>query len=152
MDNIKQRMSDANKAVLKAYVQLICLVVEALGANAKQFSKKILPPMLQSLADKQSLVRADVVTAMDKWAEHCGAELIISIGGPMVSQENPELRTEMLGWILKNKDSIKLCPADALKEIIKPLVECLSDKTPAIRNLAEETISYIMPLTGYPAF
>lgn len=35
MDNIKQRMTDPNKAVLKAYVQLICIVVEALGSNAK---------------------------------------------------------------------------------------------------------------------
>ena len=57
MDCIKQRMVDPNKAVLKAYVQLICVVVEALGTNAKQFAKKILPPMLQNLADKQTLVR-----------------------------------------------------------------------------------------------
>ncbi len=143
-------MSDSNKAVLKAYVQLICILVEALGPNAKQFSKKILPPMLQNLSDKQSLVRADVVLAMDKWAEHCGPELIISIGGPMVSTDNPELRTEMFNWIIKNKDSIKLCGPDALKELTKPLVECLSDKTPAIRNLSEEVICTVMPLTGYP--
>jgi cytoskeleton-associated protein 5 len=108
--------------------------------------------MLSNLSDKQSLVRADVVTAMDKWAEQCGAELIISQGGPMVTQDNPELRTEMLTWILKNKDAIKLCQADALKEMTKPLVDCLSDKTPAIRNLAEEVITLVMALTGYPAF
>jgi hypothetical protein len=35
MDCIKQRFKDANKAVVKAYVQLICLVVDALGPNAK---------------------------------------------------------------------------------------------------------------------
>lgn len=35
MDNIKQKMVDPNKAVVKAYIQLICLVVEALGPNAK---------------------------------------------------------------------------------------------------------------------
>ena len=35
MDKIKQRMTDANKAVCKAYMQLICLLVEALGTNAK---------------------------------------------------------------------------------------------------------------------
>jgi len=28
-------MTDANKAVCKAFIQLICLLVEALGANAK---------------------------------------------------------------------------------------------------------------------
>jgi hypothetical protein len=108
--------------------------------------------MLQNLADKQSLVRADVITAMDKWAEQCGAELVISLGGPTVSLENPELRTEMLGWIIKNKEAIKLCPAEALKEMTKPLVECLSDKAPAIRTAAEEVICSVMPLTGFPAF
>lgn len=98
------------------------------------------------------MVRQDAVAAMDKWAEHCGAELVITLGGPMVTQDNPELRTEMLTWIIKNKDSIKLCTPDALKEMTKPLVECLTDKTPAIRNFGEEVICAVMPLTGYPQF
>ncbi len=108
--------------------------------------------MLQNLADKQSLVRADVVTAMEKWAEHCGADLVITIGGPMVSQENPELRTEMLGWVIKNKESLKQCTPDVHKELVKPFVECLSDKTPSIRNSAEELICSLMPLAGYGPF
>ena len=52
IDNMKQRMSDPNKSVLKSYIQLIALLVEALGAAAKQFSKKLLPSILQNLADK----------------------------------------------------------------------------------------------------
>jgi len=70
----------------------------------------------------------------------------------MVSQDNPELRTEMLGWINRNKDAIKLVAIDSLKECCKPLVECLTDKTPAIRAAADEVITNVMPLTGYPAF
>jgi cytoskeleton-associated protein 5 len=108
--------------------------------------------MMENLADKQSLVRADVVAAMDRWASECGAELIITIGGPTVSLDNPELRSEMLQWIIKNKDSIKLCTPEALKDLCKPLVECLTDKTPAIRNFADEVMSNVMPLTGYAPF
>ena len=52
MDNMKQRMADPNKAVLKSYVQLMRVVVEALGPAAKQYSKKVLGPMLNNLADK----------------------------------------------------------------------------------------------------
>ena len=37
MDNVKQRMSDPNKAVLKCYIQLIGSLGEALGPAAKQF-------------------------------------------------------------------------------------------------------------------
>lgn len=50
------------------------LLVEALGSGSKQFTKKLLPALLPNLADKQSLVRADVVACADKWAEHIGAD------------------------------------------------------------------------------
>lgn len=64
-------------------------------------------------------MRGDVVVAMDKWAEHAGPEVIINIGGPLVSQENPELRTEMLKWIIKNKESLK---TSEVRDLVKPLV------------------------------
>jgi hypothetical protein len=87
---------------------------------------------------------------MDKWAEHAGPEVVIAIGGPLVITENPELRSEMLKWIIKNKESIK--KVVEIKDLVKPLVSCLNDKTPAIRNLAEECITNVMPITGYSAF
>jgi len=37
MDNMKQRMGDPNKAVLKSYIQLIGSLGEALGPAAKQY-------------------------------------------------------------------------------------------------------------------
>lgn len=86
---------------------------------------------------------------MNKWAEHVGPEVIINNVGPMLTQENPELRTEALKWILKQKDAIK---TSEVKDLVKALVSCLSDKTPAIRNMAEEVITCVMPITGYTAF
>ena len=41
--------------------------------------------MMQNLADKSTLVRADTVVAMDKWSETAGAEVVIAIGGPLLS-------------------------------------------------------------------
>ena len=35
MDMVKQRMKDPNKAVVKAYIQLIGLLVEALGSSSR---------------------------------------------------------------------------------------------------------------------
>ena len=86
---------------------------------------------------------------MDKWAENAGPEVIINFVCPMLIQENPELRTEALKWIIKNNESIK---NTELKELVKPLVSCLSDKTPAIRSLGDEVICHVMTLTGYPVF
>lgn len=149
MDNMKQRMGDPNKAVLKSYIQLIGSLGEALGPAAKQYQKKVLTPMLQNLSDKQTLVRQDIVASVDKWSEAIGPEAIINALGAIVVQDNPELRTEALSWIIKHKDSIKSAEN---KELIKPLVSCLSDKTPAIRSMAEQVITEVMPITGYAPF
>ena len=85
MDNMKQRMVDPNKAVLKSYIQLLGILAEALGPAAKQFQKKILPGMLATLADKQSLVRGDAIACMDKWAEHVAPEVIINNVVPLLT-------------------------------------------------------------------
>lgn len=86
---------------------------------------------------------------MDKWAEQVGPEIVINHVGALLVQENPELRNEALTWIIKNKDAIK---NTEVKELVKPMVSCLNDKSPGIRNMAEQIINDIMPLTGYPPF
>ena len=90
--------------------------------------------MLNNLTDKQALVRADVVSSMNKWGEHVGPEVVINNTIPMLIQENPELRDEALKWIIKNKEALKTCDT---KDFPKPLISCLSDKVPAVRNMAE---------------
>jgi len=44
-------------------------MAEAIGPAVKTFIKKCFIPMLNNLSDKQSLVRADVIASIDKWAE-----------------------------------------------------------------------------------
>jgi len=63
--------------------------------------------------------------------------------------ENPEGRTESFTWIAANKEAI---PRADCKELIKPLVSCLTDKSKAIRTSAEEIISEVMPIVGYNEF
>jgi hypothetical protein len=127
-------MGDPNKGVLRKYIQLMTSVVEALGSHSKNYSKILLPPLLNNLADKNGLLRGDVVLCADKWGEHIGADKVINYMSPLLMTENPELRTEVFTWILKNKDFIKTIDA---KEIVKPLVTCLSDKSGNIRGMAE---------------
>ena len=45
-DHMKQRMTDSNKAVLKCFLGLLGIFAEALGSGAKQFTKKLLPPII----------------------------------------------------------------------------------------------------------
>lgn len=146
MDAMKQGMKDPNKAVVKVYINLLGLLADAIGSSISQFTKKCFVPMLNNITDKQSLVRADVISAMNKWKEAMGAEKVINQLGPMLELENPEGRTECLKWISENKDG--LMDADG-GSLVKPLVLCLTDKSKAIREASESIILEVMPKTGY---
>jgi len=63
--------------------------------------------------------------------------------------ENPEMREEVLKWVLAHTDSIK----DAqFQTFVKPLIACLTDKSKQIRDQVEKLIMLVMPLTGYNEF
>jgi len=86
---------------------------------------------------------------VNKWSEAITPEFVINYLTVTIQTENPELRTEGLKWITENKDSIK--DADT-KEMIKPLIACLTDKSKAVREASENLIITVMPLVGYQAF
>ena len=105
--------------------------------------------MLANISDKNSLVRDVVIGTTNKWSDAISPEWIINYLAEKLTTENPELRTEGLKWITSNQESIK----DAeTKEMIKPLIACLTDKLKAIRDSAENLIMIVMPLVGYQAF
>jgi len=149
MDAMKNGMKDPNKAVVKVFINLLGLLAVAIGAPIKQYTKKCFVPMLNNISDKQSLVRADVVASMNKWAEAIGAEIIINHVATQLTVENPESRTEGLKWIDANSEAI---PKADVKEMVKPLIACLTDKSKAIREASENIIKEIMPIVGYPEF
>ena len=135
MNNIKIRLSDSNKSVLKAYVTTLGKLADALGPAIKNFSKLLLKPLLANLADKQALLRNEVMASIDKWTEASGGcEAVMNCVGSYVQAENPELRTELLQWALKNKEGLEKCEH---KSLVAPLVNCLQDKAPPIRGMAE---------------
>ena len=149
MEALKASMKEANKAVIKSNIQLLGALAEALGAPIKQYVKKCLVPMLFNLSDKQSLVRTDVVDAMNKWSEAIGPESIITWTCAQLESENPELREEGLKLIIAHKEGIKGADHTLM---VKPLVDCLLDKVSKIRSQAEEVIVDVMAFTGYEPF
>ncbi len=124
-------------------------LAEATGAALKLYTKKCLVPLIFNLSDKQSLVRNDVIECMNKWSEAIGPELVVQYTCSQVEIVNPELREEGLKWIVAHKEGIK--GADHTM-MVKPLVDCLLDKTAKIRLLAEEIIVEVMTFTGFEPF
>ena len=71
---------------------------------------------------------------MNKWADAIGPEKVINHLGEVIAVENPEARTEGLKWIALHESSV---PSSDTASLVKPLVACLTDKSKAIRELAE---------------
>jgi hypothetical protein len=149
MEALKGAMKEANKAVLKANISLLADLAEAMGPPIKAYTKKCFVPMLYNLSDKQSLVREEVISCMDKWAEAVGGSPVVTYACAQLEQENPELREEGLKWILAHKESVRGADHTLM---VKPLVDCLLDKVSKIRQQAEEIIVEVMSMTGFEPF
>ena len=92
MDKIKNNYKASNKAVLKQVILLMGSMAEATGQPIISYNKKNLKPLLAFLGDKAALMRADVITTVNKWAEAIGDEHIIANMCTYLPDGNPELR------------------------------------------------------------
>ena len=149
MEVMKNGLKEANKALLKANMQLLGDIAQATGAPMKQYFKKCCVPLLFNLSDKQSLVRDAVLEAMKKWEKAIGATPIVQQLVIQCETENPELRKYSLTWVIEHKDGIQGAEVELM---VKPLCVCLCDKDSKIRVQAEEIIVVVMQQTGFEPF
>ena len=146
---LKGRMNEPAKNLAKGFIALVGNLATALGSGFKQYIKIILQPLMWNLADKQAAIRNETIIAMNKLTEAAGFEIVFTGLGPLLEKDNPDLRAEVLNWILKNKTQLEKINTDFL---VKPLVEALQDRTKEIRVLAEKVVEIIIESTGYQAF
>jgi cytoskeleton-associated protein 5 len=142
------RLSDSNKSLVRSCLSLVKLFAEALGPECREFGRFIVPCLLSSLADKQTLVRQEALAAVDKWAQEGGAEVIIGNCYSFLQQDSPELRTELLQWLLNHKAD--LATTD-LSPFFPGVLACLQDRVSGIRAAAETLLGEIIEKTGFDA-
>ena len=149
MEQLKVNFKASNKAVLKQVILLMGSMAEATGQPIIKYKNKCFMPLLGFLADKAALMRADVIVTADKWSEAIGAEHVIQCMCTYLTDGNPEMRNECLKWICDNKAAIAKCDH---KEMVKPLIICMTDKSGPIRTMTEELIVVTMGYAGFSPF
>lgn len=143
------RIVDANKSLVRQSLLLSGKYAAALGSESKNFTRQLMPNILNCLGDKQNLLRADAVTAVNKWAEEAGTEIIINFMAVPLAVENPELRTELLTWLIEHKDKFKEVD---MKVFIQPTLSCLQDKSAGIRQKGELFFAEVVGIVGFESF
>ena len=134
---LKVRLSDPNKSLVRGFIAFVGKFATALGPNTKIFTKVLLPSLINTLSDKQILVRQDANITLDKFSAEIGSDSIINCALPLLVQESPELRIEIINWILKKSDAL---PKSDIKANITAILTSLQDKTKEIRNLTERLL------------
>jgi cytoskeleton-associated protein 5 len=143
------RINDPNKSLVRQCLLLTGKLAAALGMESKNFARHLLPPIISCLADKMNLLRQDAMTAINKWAEEAGTDIIIVHASAPLCIENPELRSELLGWLLEHKDKFK---ENDMKPYVQGTLACLQDKTAPIRVKAESLFEEIVKCIGFESF
>lgn len=143
------RIVDSNKSIARQALLLSSKLAKALGPDSKVFAKQLLPGIINSLADKQNLLRQDAMISINRWAEEAGADIVIVYSAGPLNTDNPELRSELLRWLLDHKGYFKDLD---MKSFITGTLACLQDRSAQIRTLAESFFSEIVEIVGFEAF
>jgi len=142
---LKTRLNENNKSQAKSFISFVGKFATALGPGAKVHAKVLVPELIRNLSDKQTAIRQEALSSLQKFMNEIGSVMIINSMFPLLNLESPEMRSEIMNWILRNPED--LAKAE-LKQNIAPLLNALQDKTKEIRALAEKVLEKCIAVTG----
>ena len=120
MNMIKSKLADGNKNLVKLILQLLTMLIVALGSGLKSFTKTLGVPLLSTLADKSSQLREEAQNCIEKWIKNYNYESLIVFVPPLLKNENFEMRSELMTILIKNKGTV--LSESMYKELINPLL------------------------------
>jgi hypothetical protein len=138
------RLNDPNKSLVRSCVNLIGDLGASLRSEGNSYSKCLVKALLSCLSDKQSLLRQDVLIAIDQWAGAVGLSKLMNSIANSLLQDSRELLEDMLSWLVTHKEI--LTPEDC-KTLLPSVVALLQNKTQSVRNTAEQLLSFLATKT-----
>ena len=141
-DLIKDKLNDGNQNLVKMILQLLAHLILALEGQIKTYYKNLVYPLLLKLSDKSKQIRDECLICVENWIKMQNFEIFaVYLPQLLISNENYEMRYEILNLLSKNKDLIKNNYQKVFfKELTKAFLICLQDKNATIRNMTEELI------------
>ena len=115
----------------------------------KPHSKTLLLPIISNLSDKQTLIRNEAMTALDKFSNVVGSDIIINCMVSYLTEDSIELRKSIILWILNNPEGFK---KSEIKNFVHPILHCLIDKNKEIRTITEKLLELAVEDIGTEPF
>jgi len=149
---LKARLGDSNKNLVTITLNICSTIASAMGPQVNRHLKVLGAGIFSTLADAKNTVRAAGIASLNAWHKEIG--LTPFIDGEVIfgalSTENPNLRTEVLGWLEEKLPSEKNLPKE-LVALVAPLYSCLEDRSGDVRKKAQAVVPLMMQHVGWDA-
>ena len=149
---LKARLGDSNKILVTTTLNICQTIATATGPNVKQHIEALGQGIINNFGDSKPQVRATAVSCATTWVEQCGLACFVQqeIFSDALKMENPNLRTELLGWLAEKLPNFKKLGPEL--NLCHPyLFSCLEDRNAEVRKKAGEALMPFMIHSSYEA-
>ncbi|KAJ7391009.1 hypothetical protein OS493_021029 [Desmophyllum pertusum] len=149
---LKARLGDSNKNLVTITLNICTTLATSMGPQINRHLRSLGAGIFSTLADAKNTVRAAGITSLNAWYKEIGLAPFIEgevIFGAL-STENPNLRTEVLGWLEEKLPAEKNLPS-SLVAIVAPLYSCLEDRSVDVRKKGQAVVPLMMQHVGWDA-
>lgn len=150
---LKVRLGDSNKNMVNTTLSILQTLANALGPHCKQHIRTVGPGITNCLGDSKVQLRAAALVTLNSWVDKSGLHPLVESEAlyDALKLENPNLRSELLGWLSEKLPNVKSLPSE-LKMCIPLLLTCLEDRNADVRKKANEAVVPFMIHVGYECY
>ena len=140
-------LDDSNFKITTVTLEILCLLVEKLGKNVKQFLKPLSSTLTKRMGDNKIVVRQAVMKVATKMMHSYSPKAVLSVICENLRHKNSKVRQETLNIIIS---ALLQFPSYAfdLASVCKMVAPTLTDSKRQVRQGALECLSVIAQAMG----
>ncbi|CAH1786978.1 unnamed protein product [Owenia fusiformis] len=148
---LKTRLADSNKILVGTALTICQTLATSMGPHAKQHVKTIAPGFLVVLKESKPNLRTSAIATMNLWLEQSNLAMWFDneLMTDNIKIENPNLKTELLGWLAEKLPSAKNLPAPEVQQCIPFVLAALEHRDAGVRQKAQDALMPFMIHAGY---
>jgi cytoskeleton-associated protein 5 len=142
ISGLKARIIDSNKNLCLIALDICGNISKFMGKPFERYVKVFISPILSLLADQKSTVRSVVISNLEKIVESVGLGSVLQSVGLVLTQDQPQIRKELLKWLSEKKTLLSSETAE-LNFLVGPIFICLQDRNSDVRKFSQSVLVII---------
>lgn len=147
---LKARLGDSNKNLVVTTLGIVSSLATSMGSACSKFVKAFIPGVFQTLTDSKPQLRAAGIATLNAWCTEATFQAFVDeeMLSTALNTENPNLRTELLGWLEEKLPTAGKLPPE-IQSIIPSFFACLEDRSADVRKKAQTFLPVLAAKVGY---